>query len=249
MNNVIKYPHFSFPYSLKKGAVLICAAFLFFYALPLTASAYHTPEHAAAILRGEIIKLQAQIESIQATCSEIVPESVSQALALDAPVMSATSLANTTQELIKKQREFQRTGDTNILLELRTLAKVRKTEFVRIMRENPDLALKSLLPGDIAGAVASRTSNCVEETSEVEGTLEIVHADYFDQGAAEEYYSLVLPTKERVVLHPAKGLLGFLESGTKVKIRGFQVDSDMVFNGTASLSAQDPAGGIEVVAP
>jgi hypothetical protein len=66
--------------------------------------------------------------------------------------------------------------------------------------------------------------------------------------ASQTQYVLIIPDGQRITLHPARGLRTFVESRTKVRIHGFRIEDDLLFDGASSLSQPSIAGsGIDVL--
>ena len=148
----------------------------------------------------------------------------------------------------KKAEEELGRNEEKLSDELRGLALERKWAFVQTMRANPEEALNYLLPGEQREKLSKRTTGCIEEPVTVEGTLEVETFDFFEDNLSITNYSLVADDGSRYILHPARNLKDPLESRTKVKIKGYKVDQEILFDGSASFAQPSSEGtGIEVL--
>ncbi len=162
------------------------------------------------------------------------------------------SLKNTNIEIISTLKLYNKEEAKSkkvIAKNLEKLALSRKKLLIEVMRSNPDAAVSYILPNSDRATLNMICNDCVENISTIEGTLEILHADFFDKGVSINIYTLITKDNRKINLHPAFGIDKGLISGTKLKIKGFKVDNDLIFNGTSSLSSPNQYfGGVEVQA-
>lgn len=131
---------------------------------------------------------------------------------------------------------------------LKTAAASRKQYFVEAIRDNPDKAIFSILTPQERSALRAITQNCVEEPATVEGALSVYHEDFFAEKTSRTRYMLTTDAGERIAIYPARGLRVPLESRTRVRVSGFRIDNELVFDGTSSLQKPFIAGsGISVL--
>ncbi len=118
------------------------------------------------------------------------------------------------------------------------------------MRKNPDSALSSILSEEERTALDSLSGidNCIEISTTYEGTLEVVHADFFEDGVSNTTYTLSRSDSHKIELHPAGNIHVGLESGQKIRVKGVLIDNEMIFDATNSISqGQDFRGGIDII--
>ncbi|OGY23210.1 MAG: hypothetical protein A2172_02415 [Candidatus Woykebacteria bacterium RBG_13_40_15] len=181
-------------------------------------------------------------------CSAEPLESFSERPDKNRAKVAASKLASVTVDLTQKQQEFKKDGSVKAAKELQSLLQERKSDLVETMRQNPDQALNSLLSDQERSNFAPLAQNCLERSATIEGQLEVVHADFFKEGTSTTSYTLKTDSGKKISIHPAGGLRAFLESRTRVKVKGMQIDNDLVFDGSRPLSqAGDLKGGIDVV--
>jgi len=165
--------------------------------------------------------------------------------------VSAAALDGTSRKISNIVRAYNTaTGaqKTSLGKQLKELAKTRKDQLVEAMRQNPDAAILDLLTVKERTALLSLTSNCVEAPVILDGSLEVIHSDNFQDSVTETQYTLITAKGERILLHPARGLRVALESRTRVRVSGFRIDNDLIFDGMASLAKPFIAkSGIDVI--
>ncbi len=132
---------------------------------------------------------------------------------------------------------------------LKDLISSRKNLLISTMRNNPDLAISSILLREERDIIEKITKNCVEKIAMVEGTLDITHADFFDQGITKELYTLITKDRKKIAIHPAFGLTKAVKSGNKIKVKGLKIgENDILFDGRYSTSKPNgDFGGYDVL--
>jgi len=157
-------------------------------------------------------------------------------------------LREANQTFSKEFQEYKKTPNETKEQLLKDLAKSRKVHLLETIRSNPDEALSLLLTQEERNTVNSLTSNCVGEFETLEGELEVIHVDFFDEGLSDTRYTLITQSGERIEIHPARGLKDLLESKTEVRIQGYQLDDDLIFDGLSTLGDSGFEGsGIEIL--
>jgi len=127
-------------------------------------------------------------------------------------------------------------------------AQKRKQFFVESMYKDPESALFFTLSPDNRRDLEQMTQDCVEKEVVLEGTLEVIHFDHLDKIYTSEEFTLVTKDKKKIKLHPARGIKHGVFSGTKVKIKGFLIDDEMLFDGSTDYEkSKSPWGGIKIV--
>lgn len=186
--------------------------------------------------------------SREIVCSPIELEPVGQKPDLEKQKTLPQLLEKSNLAFYEKANEELKRGEEKLSDELKGLASERKSVFVQTMRSNPEKALTYLLPEEQREKLGQKLGGCVEEPFTVEGTLEIKVADFFEDNLATTHYLLVTDDGSQFVLHPARSLKDPLESRTKVKVKGYKFDQEILFDGSASFDQPSSEGtGIEVL--
>ena len=228
MKKTVEFNH-SFP-----EFVLLCA-FIFFTIILLIPS-FLGQEY-------QVIKAQQPLFA----CPVEPQEELGQKPDLQKAKLAASNLQNTTQSLSQKYQQFKIRQGSKELEELKQLAITRKKQLLETMRQNPDAALSSFLSPKDQSELSSLSQNCIETPATFEGSLNIVHTDFFEDKVSSTDYTLTTANGQKIKFHPAGYLHVPLESRTKVKVNGMLVDNDLAFDGTSSLSkAKGYRGGIDV---
>ncbi|MEK6901623.1 MAG: CARDB domain-containing protein, partial [Nanoarchaeota archaeon] len=122
----------------------------------------------------------------------------------------------------------------NLSIQLGKFLPVRKPLFVELMRKDPNAALASVIPQSTLQTLSTIPSlpfNCAETFTTIEGTLEILHRDFFEEGIGVERYTLTTNDNQRISLHPAQSTSQLPISGIKLRIKGYRLDNDFIFDG------------------
>lgn len=128
-------------------------------------------------------------------------------------------------------------GQENQIPALTTLLSERKKYLNKVYRTNPEKAFSYVLSDQEIEQISSFSERCVEKPVTLAGRLEIFHADYKKERVSKTLYKLTTSTAE-VFLHPSISSRPLL-SGMKVKVTGYQLDSDMVFENDQLTILQD----------
>ena len=124
----------------------------------------------------------------------------------------------------------------------------RKKFFLENIRNNPRSAIFSLLPPHERQKLKQISSNCIEEETQVEGKLQILHTDDFVREKGSYEYSLVTKDKRKIALHSVNGFGAAHLSGTQVVIKGYLIDNEMLFDGSNDFdSHKSPLGGMKIL--
>lgn len=132
---------------------------------------------------------------------------------------------------VKREVALTSTESQNLF----NLAKQRKAYLIELMRNEPDAALSFILSEKERKSLSSIAPEHIEKLTTLEGTLEVIIADNFEERISKTFYTLIIPNKERIRLYPAYGLKVPLISGAKIKIKGFRIDNELIFDGRYSL--------------
>lgn len=129
-----------------------------------------------------------------------------------------------------------------------SIAKERKQTIIDAYYFAPERALSVVAASNINKESKDKLSDCFEQIAEFEGDLEVEHVDFFDQQASDTRYILNTGDGKKISLHFARDLAVDLESRTRIKIRGYLLDSELLLDGTKSIREPDEGlGGIEVI--
>jgi hypothetical protein len=156
-------------------------------------------------------------------------------------------LTNTTKQIREKLLAYEKNQTTLLRQDLQKLVYERKKVLVEAIRQNPDIAISFILSPNELAELHKISTNCVENFVDVTGKLQVQVVDLGGMVAVYRY-DLITKTGTNATLHPAFGLKIPLRSGTEVRVNGFQVDNDIIFDGSSSLKDSGSATGLEVLA-
>lgn len=164
-------------------------------------------------------------------------------------LLQAALLDSETREASRRHQKLKSAQNQVQLQDLHELLKARKKHLVEAIRHDPQVAWAAILSEQERQELAAFTSTCAEIVETLEGTLEVVVADFFQEGTSQTRYTLLTRDQKRLTLHPVGPLKDFLESRTRVRVKGVRVDDELLFNASRSVAeAQDVQGGIDVIA-
>jgi hypothetical protein len=155
---------------------------------------------------------------------------------------TASSLTDLNQDISNRVEQFEESGSNITAKEQEDLIsslEQRKENLVQLMNENPDAAFSSIFSPEEQDSLNQITTNCVERLVTVEGQFSIFHADYFEQGYSVNEYHLITNSGEDITIHPAYESIenGSPQPGSVVRITGFQIDDQLLFDASSSPSA------------
>jgi hypothetical protein len=148
-----------------------------------------------------------------------------------ADISQAQKLTNTFEEL--STQVMRNNSDQTLKQRLSENAQQRKEKLLSLMRSNPKEARQFLLSEK---QTLPTPTNCTEQFTEVEGTLEITHADFFEENTSDDQYIIETKDKKRIEFHPAEDIKQALQSSMVVKAKGYLLDQDMLINKPEDLT-------------
>jgi hypothetical protein len=111
----------------------------------------------------------------------------------------------------------------------REVAQDRKVKLKELMRENPHEALKLMLDDRARQQFAPEIKVFIEEEVTLDGSLEILHADEFDEKVAKYIYHFKTSQNKKYTLHLTKPIDN-LKYGTRIRIKGIRLDDEIVID-------------------
>lgn len=142
----------------------------------------------------------------QATCPSLPEEKIGEKPDKDRAQLVTGLLDGKTRELsqtILKHKNVSGSEKNQLTGQLLKLAKERKSFLIEAMRKNPDAALSSILSDEERATLTTINQDCVETVATLEGTLEVLHADFFEEGVSDTSYILFTSDGKQIQLHPA----------------------------------------------
>lgn len=124
-------------------------------------------------------------------------------------------------------------------INLKHLLESRRGNLRALMRENPEEAFQFIYNNDELKDAKRRTSKCVEDFVDVEGDVEVIHADYLD-GTTVTNFLIRTSDGGTVQLNRRGAEQMTLVSGMHIRARGHRIGSEMLVNN------DDPESLIEV---
>ncbi|MBI4019874.1 MAG: hypothetical protein HY367_00965 [Candidatus Aenigmarchaeota archaeon] len=153
-------------------------------------------------------------------------------------------LVSINSDISAARSEYKVTRSQASARKLQDLVASRKKLLIGAMRTSPEAAAGLILPEDQRNDIAAITRNCIETRTTVEGVLEVDAIDYED-GTAVEAYRLVMDNNHRISLYPAGRPHGNLVSGMRIRVGGFQLEDNILFD--SSSFDGDGSGGYEAL--
>lgn len=144
---------------------------------------------------------------------------------------------------VKVYQNLQNSGNPNIKPRIFSLASSRKELFIEVIRADPQTALNFILPKQERETITEICSNCIEEQAVIEGTVEGASGNLLG------HKSIIIKTAqgEKLFLHPAKTLSQDPSPGTKIRVTGFRLDSEVLFDGNKdSLTILQPVSWVKL---
>jgi hypothetical protein len=138
-------------------------------------------------------------------------------------VVSAESL---TSQLLNLAAQQQLTRSGSQAEPLRTVAANRKQLLKALIESNPAKVLQLAIPADVRAGLPSEVQPYIEEHLEAEGDLEVLVEDY-ERESRVLYFLLPVGKKggrERLSLHFAAQPPSDLQTGSRVRVKGVQID-------------------------
>lgn len=110
--------------------------------------------------------------------------------------------------------------------------KERKQAVLSLIEENPAAFLRIALPSSIRDQFSDELKGDIEEEVTLEGKLEVLHTDNFEQKTSKNHFSLVTDNTEHISLYFADRQPEYVSSGAKVKLRGVKMENKMAIEST-----------------
>lgn len=138
-----------------------------------------------------------------------------------------SSTATSLTQLRELKDKYSQLPNEQNLNELKSLAQSRQKSLLTLIEENPDKFLKQVAFKNTRSEFPTEVWPYLEEEVDLKGSLEILHADDFENKIAKEHYFLKTADQKRFSLYfVEKGPL--LMFGSKVRIRGVKLENKIV---------------------
>ncbi len=161
---------------------------------------------------------------------------------------TADLLDSTTKEITESLDEYRKDKSKSDERRLKRLLASRKKALIEAVNNDPRIISVYMLPEDARKELSKLGGNCVESLVDIEGRLEILHYDYFEEGIGRDEYVLVTDDNQRFNLHPVYGLDRQFLPGSRIRVRGLRIDNEIVFDSKDSLNSMNgDLGGYEIL--
>lgn len=120
--------------------------------------------------------------------------------------------------------------------ELKNIVLERKELLKKIIGEDAEATIKLMFNNHYRSILPAELQGDIEIETIVEGVLEVYVLDDFNNKTSQTKYILNTTSGERLTIHPANGFKDFVESRTKLRIQGYRIDNELLFDGSASLA-------------
>lgn len=127
---------------------------------------------------------------------------------------------------VEKKRELKE--------QLKQKAISRKKMLLEVARERPDVAYHALLSQEKRAAAETFSMDCVEKPATVEGVLDILVAENPETDQSVTLYTITTGTNQKLRVHPANPPHSVLLSGQHVRIKGYNVDNEILFDSSSN---------------
>lgn len=147
-----------------------------------------------------------------------------------------------TQELVTLGASLQQSGaapQAGQSAGLLGVAKNRQQQLTILIDGDPRAALNVALPESLRKGMPAAVQAYLEERTELEGELEVLHVDYADESQSHYVYRLTTAQGERFSLHFAADAPA-LQSGTRIRASG------VLFPGVMTRDAGDINGAVVI---
>lgn len=155
-----------------------------------------------------------------------------------APGPSSTNIDNLNKDLSQNIKDYKNpfSKKDQYASNINKLAADRKDLLIKTMRQNPNEAWKKILSESDRNDLSKLTNDCAETDKTIEGKIEILHADYFSDNKSIDYYTVYTASGERFLLHAANGIKKNIMPHQEIKVKGYVLDKELLFDGQNTLS-------------
>ncbi len=166
-------------------------------------------------------------------------------------------IENLTLQLSGLIGSFQNTSTndkTELVTQITALAEERKQLLLEIAKQNPGEALRVALPKHLRQKLPDAIQSLVEQDTETEGELTILHVDHEDPSKSRYDFFLATPNGKRLKLHFANFPKGLL-TGNTVRANGLALysadqesndsDASLLLNGEEDIVKLTVGGNTE----
>ena len=153
-----------------------------------------------------------------------------------------------TLSILKTRNEYKRANESEkqkIKKELAGLIKARNKLLTELAVKNPEAVLRVSIPTYLSTGIPSESKINLEQPTAVQGELEILHIDKFDEKNSDFVYFL-RTGKTRYELHPTQKI-GERVSGKKIKIFGVKIGNHFVFNPETTENSKVLAASLDTI--
>jgi len=160
----------------------------------------------------------------------------------ETPSTSGSSPAEAlTQALVAMSARYPTAGPAErrrLENSLLTTAATRLQLLASLMETDPAAVLRAALPAHVRSRLPSRVSARLEQDTQLEGTLEILHEDWPRGG---RYHYFIHSTSGRYSLHFAHRPSMHLLTGARIRVGGVQIGTMLALDGSTSIQTVAPA--------
>ncbi len=144
-------------------------------------------------------------------------------------------LQQQTAQLYALLREVDDTPSGDTIATIRALAQARKASIFAIAKEDPSAIVPYLYRADQIKDFLTFTENCLEEPSEVEGSLVVTFGSSVEEWADhnDQYFYQLTTTsgKQYSLIELSGNLHEIFESRMVVRAKGYRIDDTVLFDG------------------
>ncbi|MDO8657744.1 MAG: Ig-like domain-containing protein [Candidatus Levybacteria bacterium] len=171
----------------------------------------------------------------QFSCKTLDPENIGESLDTNQIAKSIDVLNSDLTKNINEYNSFFPLNKDKNISKINELSSNRKSLLIKLMRNNPNLALSKLLKENEINNISGLSENCAENKTTINGTVEALHVDLKNEQSIDYFY-IATAKGERIQLRAANGFLKTPIPKHKTTVNGYKLDNEILFNGMDPLA-------------
>ncbi len=137
-----------------------------------------------------------------------------------------TNLPELTKNLIHRSDAYLNVENKVSLQDITKIAQTRQQVLIQTLEKNPKEAAKYMLSQELINKIPTEARQYVEEIVNLQGTVEIIHKDNFDEEISEEDDYLILDDETRVRIYQVNEEP--LPPEQKINIKGYRLGNNIL---------------------
>lgn len=203
----------------------------------------------SASIRGPVTELKVE-KTKKYVCQEaktLITDTEKDSVKLKETVEDMIVLNGNLKKNIRGYQESKTTQKESFKQRIQDELQQRKEKLTELIQRDPRSAVQEILTDKEHLVLNEISENCFEREVTLEGQLEIVSTDNFEKKTSTTEYYLKTNAGKKYTLRPVTQPKEYVESRTKVKIKGWALDNQIVFNSQNPVSSKKIDGGFDVI--